>query len=154
MTLFLEDPVLEIALIAGAIVLFTFIVRKIMTDQSKQDKMKLKQKTINKEYQEAMKSGDEKRIKAAEAQYKELMGLIKDNLKDNFKPLYVTMIPVLIIFWVLKDAYDGTGVIMTLPLVGWELSWFWWYLIVAIVCSLIFEKIYDVIRVNLLTKKQ
>jgi len=146
MTLLLEDPVLDIALIATMIVLFTFVVRKIMMDQSKQDNMKSKQKEINKRYQEAMKSGDQQRIKEAEKEYKELMGLIKDNLKDSLKPMYITFIPIIIVFWFLKDSYDGVGNILTLPILGWELTWFWWYIIVAIFCSLIFEKIYNIAR--------
>jgi len=146
MTIFLEDPVLEIGLIAGVVVLFTFIVRKIMMDQGKQDRMKAKQKEINKNYQDAMKSGDEKRIKEAEAQYKELMGMIKDNFKDSMKPLYITMLPILIVIWVLKDNYEGVGNIMTLPFLNWELNWFWWYFVVAIICSLAFEQIYNIVR--------
>jgi len=146
MTLLLEDPVWDIALIATMIVLFTFVVRKIMMDQSKQDNMKSKQKEINKRYQEAMKSGDQERIKKAEKEYKELMGLIKDNLKDSLKPMYITFIPIIIVFWFLKDNYDGVGNILTLPFLGWELTWFWWYIIIAISCSIIFEKVYDIAR--------
>ena len=148
MTLLLEDPALDIALISIAIVLFTFIVRKLVTDQSKMDAMKEKQKEWSKKYKEAMKSGDEERIKKVNEEYKEVMKLFKSTMNESFKSLLYTMLPVLGVFWMLKDSYDGVGTVITLPVLG-ELTWFWWYLVIALVCSLSFEKIYDIIRKQL-----
>ena len=145
MTLLLEDPVLDIALISLGLMIFTFTVRKLVTDQDKMDSMKEKQKQWSKKYKEVMKTGDQEKIKKVNAEYAEVMKLFKDGMNENFKSLLYTMLPVLGVFWLLKDTYDGTGIIIELPIIG-GIEWFWWYLIIAISSSIIFENIYQVIR--------
>ena len=66
---------------------------------------------------------------------KEIMDINLKMMKHNIKPMLITFIPLLIIFGWLRTTYDPLGKLI------FGLSWFWVYLISAILFSIIIRKV-------------
>lgn len=71
---------------------------------------------------------------------KDLAGKNLEYMKHSFKPMFYTFIPVIIIFWWLGSLYKSIPVVLTIPGVGWNLSWVWTYIIFSFVFSMILRK--------------
>jgi uncharacterized membrane protein (DUF106 family) len=88
---------------------------------------------IKMEYEEAKKSGDQKRIRKMEKRYKMAKKLEAEISLKTMRPFIVT----LIVFWLmwgwLRSIYSGMGSFVILPfplpIVGLTSNFFWWYLI-------------------------
>ncbi|MEK6906458.1 MAG: EMC3/TMCO1 family protein, partial [Nanoarchaeota archaeon] len=65
---------------------------------------------------------------------KEMMDCSMELMKHSFKPMIYTFIPIIILFWWIKDVY--TGVLS---------GWIWWYIGASILSSIIFRKVFDVV---------
>lgn len=133
---------LEVMLIAIAISIGTSLVNKKIINQDRMDEIKKEISDFQKRYNDAKKSGDEKRIKEMMEEQKKMMGLTKEMMINSFKPMAITIVPILVIFFFLNNNYGPLGNIIELPILNWSLSWFWWYLIIAITASIIMEAIY------------
>ena len=142
----------EIASIAAAISLLTFAVNKIFVNQDELEKVQKRTKEINKNMKQKTSNQDENLIKKMEEEQKELMELMGKQFKMNMKPMIITLIPILLIFAAMKAKYDNVGTMATIQ--GIQLTWFWWYLIIAIITSSILNKIYAIIRKHKKTKKE
>lgn len=132
------EPATTIAIIAVCIASTSTAVQKYMVDQDRVEEIK---ERIN-ELQEKQKEGDEKDSKHT----KEMMSLTKEMMIHNFKPLLYTFIPIiLVIFW-LRGTYEGTGVVATLPVVNFQLTWLWWYILISVIVSMSLEGVYKLYR--------
>ena len=65
----------------------------------------------------------------------ELLGLTGKMFKNSFKPLLITMIPFLILFYWLRNLY--------VPLMG--NSWLWYYIIPSILVGSFYRKIFKIV---------
>jgi len=118
-----------------SIVIFGFIVTLIMTLITKHttDQNRMKElKKIQKSCQIKLKDnkGDSKKVEEIN---KQIMECTIEMMKHSFKPLFVTMIPILIFFWWIKGIYT--------PILS---GWIWWYLGSAIISSIILRKVLNV----------
>jgi len=125
-----------IALISMGLALMNTLVRRAVLDREKLKEQKKKLKEHQQTVKEATKAGDMKRAKKAQ---EELMGLTMEQLKHSFKPMIFTMIPFLLVFNWLRGEYGSAGVIATL--FGFELTWFFWYIICSITTSIVLNKV-------------
>ncbi len=60
----------------------------------------------------------------------ELMKLTGVMFKSSMKPMFVTIIPFLLLFWWLRSVYD--------PVMG--SGWIWWYIGFSVVASIFIRK--------------
>ncbi len=123
-----ENPRASILLLAAAISLFISIVQFFVVDKEKMRELKARQKRIN----------EDMKIHANDSQKrKELMGelssSVMETFKHSFKPMIITLIPVILVFSFMKGVYAETIIAK---------SWIWYYLGGAIVASLIFRKLF------------
>lgn len=119
------------ASIIGIAILLSFFISLInffVLDKEKMMEGKQKQK----ELQEKMKQYKNDPAKMMELN-KEMMGHIGSNFKHSFKPMIITMVPILVVFGWIKGVFAETII---------SGSWFWWYLGSAIASSLVFRKLF------------
>ena len=121
-------PKTSIIVFAGLISLFITLVNYFVLDKDKVKDSKKKQKELRLK----MKDLKDNPVKMMELQ-KEQMAHAMTNMKHSFKPMFITIIPILVFFWWIKASYVDT------TLGG---SWFWYYLVSAIFFSIVFRKIF------------
>jgi uncharacterized membrane protein (DUF106 family) len=121
-------PRASIITFAALISLFISLINYFVLDKDKVRSMKARQKELNKE----MKEHKDNPAKVMELQ-KELMSHVGENFKHSFKPMLITIIPVLVAFLWVKGIFAETSIAS---------SWFWYYLISAIAFSMIFRKVF------------
>lgn len=123
------NPKLSIVLIGILVTLVTTLITKKFTDQKKMKEIKDQQK----ENQKLMKEikGDIKKM--GEIQ-KEMMSQSLELMKHSFKPMIITFIPLALLLVWIRGIYS--------PIFG---GWIWWYLVAAIVSSIIFRKLFKVV---------
>ena len=133
-------PSLDIFIITLVICLFTTLINKYMTDQVKIKALRLEMKQLNKKMRETIKEDPEK---AQEIQ-REIMKRNMNNFKESFKPkiLLITLIPLLVVFYFIKELYGPFGEFF--PLIFTEFGWLGTYMIFSIINSLLIKKILDV----------
>ncbi|MDP4039330.1 MAG: EMC3/TMCO1 family protein [Candidatus Pacearchaeota archaeon] len=122
----IANPKISIIVISGLISLFISLVNYFVMDKEKVMKGKERQKELQKE----IKANKDNPSKIMELQ-KEMMSHVGENFKHSLKPMMITMLPILVVFWWIKDIFAESFS-----------GWFWWYLISAIVFSIIFRKIF------------
>ena len=118
-----------------SIIIFSFIVSFFITlvnyfilPKDKMHAMKARQK----ELQAEMKLHKDNPSKMMELQ-KEMMGQSMEMMKHSFKPMLITMLPILIFFNYLRGWYSAT-------ILGNH--WIWWYIGASIAASIIFRKLF------------
>ena len=121
-------PRISIVIISAAVSLFISIVNFLVLDKEKVRASKSRTKEI----QKLMKEHKEDQKKQAELT-QELLKHNLENMKNSFKPMLITIIPVLAVFWWIRGTFADTLI---------SGSWFWYYLVATIIFSLIFRKIF------------
>jgi len=123
------NPKLSIALFSIIVTLISTVAQKLLTNQKHLKTLKDRQKEIQKELKKC------KEPKVLQELNSELMSSTGQMFKSSMKPMFVTMIPFLILFSWLRRIY--------IPLLG--SSWIWYYLGFSIISSLIFRKLFKVV---------
>jgi uncharacterized membrane protein (DUF106 family) len=136
----------EILLIAIAISVGSALLNKKLVNQDRADEIKRKIKDFQNRFNEAKKSGDQALIKKLEEEQREVLGLTKELMSNSFKPLLYTFLPFMIILFFLSNAYGSAGIVVTIPIFNWSLTWLWWYILISVFAGLIFEAFYKFYR--------
>lgn len=137
------EPVIEILLWCIGLSSLMIIITKILTDQKEIKMIKNEMQFFKEKMNNAKKSGD-----AAKAE--QFMGdMLKSSnkqLKHTMKPLFVSMLVFITAFQFLGAQYADVIVTLpiSLPFLGMELNWFWWYLIVIMPSSIFLRRFFDV----------
>lgn len=124
-------PRLTLLGFAALISLFITIVNYFILDKEKMREIKAKQKELQKQMKEHQKAGNTEKMLELN---KEFMSHTLETFKHSFKPMIITIIPILIFFGFIKNAYATTEIAKT---------WFWYYLGGALVSSLVFRKLFN-----------
>ena len=103
---------MSIILISLVVTIFITIVRYYMTDREKMKEIKARQKELRKE----MKEFKHDPAKMMEINQKMLEDF-PEQMKESFKPMFITLIPLLILFVWLRGTYADTVIAST---------WIWW----------------------------
>ncbi len=136
---------MDVALVAIALSIISSLINRYFSSKGRLKEIKAEIKAVQKEFSEAKKSGDEQRITEAEKKFKKSLGLQKEMMMLSFKPMLITMIPFgAIIFLFMIPTYGELGNIVELPIVNWQLSWLWWYMVVALSVALVMNVIFKV----------
>jgi len=120
-------PIISIIVISIGVTLISSLVTKWLTNQEHLKSMKERQKELQKELKDCK---DDCQIKEIQMEMMKITGTM---MKSSFKPMFITIIPFLILFAWLKSVYT--------PLLGFW-GWFGWYLGASIVSSMIFRKLF------------
>lgn len=125
-----SNPKLGIISVSFLVTLVMTLVTKFFTDQKRMKEIK----DMQKKHQERMKEHKGNLDKQKEIQ-KEIMDLSMEMMRHSFKPLIITLLPIIFIFWWLKEAFTGTAIAST---------WIWWYIGSSIFFSILLRKFLDV----------
>ncbi len=125
--LIIQYPKISIIVLASFVSFLISLVNYFVLDKEKLRDLKAKQKAL----QEEAKKHKDNPQKMMDIQ-KEIMPLSLEMMKHSFKPLLITMIPIIILFGYLKQWYAPTEIAK---------SWIWWYIGGSIASSMIFRKL-------------
>jgi len=120
------NPKLSIILISFLVTVFITIVRYYMTDKEKMKEIKERQKELRREMKE-FRDDPEKIMELN----KQLMADMPEQMRMSFKPMLITLIPLLIVFGWMKATYALTAI---------SGSWLWWYIGSSIIFSIFLSK--------------
>ncbi len=120
------NPQVSIVVLAVIITFFSTLVSKLFTDQDNLKALKARQKEIQKELRD--KKDDPKIFSELQNEMLRITGTM---MKSTFKPLLITMIPFLLLFYWVKSVFT--------PVLGF--GWFWWYLGGSLVAGLVWRKV-------------
>jgi uncharacterized membrane protein (DUF106 family) len=124
----MSNPKTAIILISLLVTIFITVVRYYMTDRERMKEIKERQKELRKEMKE-FKNNPEKMMEIN----KKMLEDMPEQMKMSFKPMIITLIPLLILFKWLWSAFSATS------LGG---AWLWWYIGSSIVFSIILSKVF------------
>jgi uncharacterized membrane protein (DUF106 family) len=127
------NALLGFILIAMAISIFTMLLQKYTTDQEMLKKIKQEQKLL----QEEMKKFKDHPEKLMELNKKQLE-LMPKTMEITMRPTMYTFIPMILLFRWFSDYFTVHEVKF------FGLSWFWAYLIMIMVFSILFRKAFNV----------
>ncbi len=122
----IQNPKISLIIISGLVTLISTMVTKYLTNQTHLRSLKERQKVIQKEIKNH-KPGE----KLFEELQNEMLQISMTMMKSSFKPMFITFIPFLILFYWIRGTYS-------------ELlsGWIWYYLGSSIVFSMIYRKVF------------
>jgi len=155
--------IMGVFMIATIVAFFITLANKLLVDQ---DRLQYTQKQM-KEYQQklmaAQKSGDPKELAKVQKRQAEFMNLQKEMMTNSFKPMIVTFLPIILIFyWMAQNPLlHGDNMYVQLPSFVYyvllvpifhmfyhqspgvpvmAVEWLGWYILVSFAMSLMFRK--------------
>ena len=123
----IDNPYVSLAIISFFVTLFSTLTQKWLTNQEHMKSLKARQKEIQKELKSCK---EEHLLKELNLEMLNLTGIM---MKASMKPMFVTIIPFLILFSWLKQTYEPTFA-----------NWIWYYLGFSIVSSMGLRKVLKV----------
>lgn len=123
-----NNPRIGIIVITFLMSLFVTVVNYFMIDKDKMKELKDRQKHLKAE----MKKCRDNPQKMMELN-KQMMADMPEQLKHSFKPMLVTIIPLLILFKWLRTLFTITPIAST---------WFWYYIGFSMLFSIVLRKIF------------
>ena len=114
-----QNPALAVLIIAFIVSLITTIANKYMVDQDALNEQQAKIKDLNKRLRDAQKRGDGKEVSKIQAEQMAAMGDQTAMMTNQFKPMIVTMVPILLIFWWMRSSAIHNLVIILPKTVYW-----------------------------------
>src|SRR3989344_4470548 len=116
-----QYPRIAIILISLVMTLFITVVRYFMTDREKMKEIRDRQKKLRAE------------MKLYKNHPEKMMEDFPEQMRQSFKPMIITIIPVLLLFTWMKAVFVATAIANT---------WLWWYIGASIVLSIIVSKLF------------
>ena len=126
--LMISSPTISIAVFSILVTLISTLAHKCLTNQEHLKTLKKRQKEIQKELRGCK---DPSLMKELNSEMMKLTGVM---FKSSMKPMFVTIIPFLILFAWLRGIY--------VPVLGG--SWIWYYIGYSVVASIILRKVFKV----------
>ena len=124
----IANPRVSILVVSVIVTFIATLAHKWLTNQEHMKSLKARQKEIQKELK-GCKDGNV--IKELNAELMKLTGVM---MKSSFKPMFVTIIPFLVLFAYLRSVFN--------PVMG--NSWIWYYIGFSIVASIVIRKVLKV----------
>ena len=127
----ISNPKVSLVTISFLITLAMTLVTKYFTDQSKMKELKDIQKACQ------IKLKDNKgNLEEQKKIQKEIMACSMELMKHSFKPIIFTFIPLILIFWWIREIFLETVIANT---------WLWWYIGAALISSIFLRKVLNVV---------
>ena len=122
------NPKISIVIISLLVTLFTTIIRFFVTDKELMREIKSKQKWIREEMKKCRDNAD----KMADLN-KQMMEHFPVQMKQTFKIMIITIVPLLILFAWLRNVFALTIIAN---------SWIWWYILPSVVFGMALGKLF------------
>tara|TARA_Y100000310_G_scaffold221576_1_gene223148 strand:+ start:4508 stop:4909 length:402 start_codon:yes stop_codon:yes gene_type:complete len=129
--LMISNPKISVVAISFLVTLAMTLVTKYFTDQTRMRELKVEQKNHQANLKEH--KGDLDKQKKIQ---KDMMDSSMELMKHAFKPMFITFLPLILIFWWIRGIFLETAIASV---------WLWWYIITAIASSIILRKVLDVV---------
>ncbi|WP_407453608.1 DUF106 domain-containing protein [Methanobrevibacter sp.] len=123
------NPALTVLIIAFLVSLITTIANKYLVDQDKMNEMNEKSRKLSRELREAQKKGDGKKLAELQAQQTQMMQEQTAMMSDQFKPMFVTMVPIILIFFWMRSSAIHDLVIILPRTVYWVILTPFWHML-------------------------
>ena len=121
-----QNPALTVVIVAFIVSLITNIANKYLVDQDKVNESQKKSRELSSRLREAQKKGDGKEIAKLQAEQTEMLKNQNEVMMQSFKPMIVTMVPiVLIFFWMRASPISHLVLILPTPAYWLTLTPFW-----------------------------
>lgn len=129
-------PHVSIITISIVISFFVSLVNYFILDKERVRELRSRQKKMQQEIMGHQKAGNHE--KALQLQKDSLTDSL-ELMKHSFKPALITMIPLLIVFGLLRGVYSTTSLAS-----NWLIFpvWVWYYILSALVSSILFRKLF------------
>lgn len=129
-------PIYALAIVSAIATFISTLATKYLTDQKHLKELRARQK----ELREKMNKHKDNPSVMAEVQ-SEMLQISMSMMKSSFKPLFVTLIPFLILFYWISRIFGPLipGKFLLFP------TWIWYYLLASIISNIIFRKLMDVV---------
>ena len=101
--------------VAIGVTLLSSLLHRKVVDKKRMDEIRGRIEKHQKDYMEANKANDTKKVAQLDKEQAEIMGLVKENMMASMKPTLVTMPVVLILIWLMGSWYGSLGPIIDLP---------------------------------------
>ncbi len=157
-------PMLAIMIIAIVIAFVITVANKYLVDQDRLQYLQGEMKEYQQEMMEARKSNDSKALEKIQKKQAEFMDIQKEMMTNSFKPMIVTFIPILLVFWWISANPLLNKFYLELPALVYYLllvplfhmiyhpsewvpagimaiEWLGWYILCSFAFSLIFRKL-------------
>jgi uncharacterized membrane protein (DUF106 family) len=119
---------ISILVLSFLVTLFITVITYYMTDRKRMKELKDKQKALRIEIKK-YKDNPQKMMELN----KQMIEDMPEQLKHSFKPMLITIIPIIIVFAWLRSTFALTLIAKT---------WFWWYIGSSIIFSIGLRKIF------------
>ncbi|BDZ69055.1 DUF106 domain-containing protein [Methanobacterium ferruginis] len=154
-------PMLGVFVISTIVAFFITLANKLLVDQERLQHVQTEMKGFQQEMMAAQKSGDPKAMAEVQKKQSEFMKLQQEMMMNSFKPMIVTMVPILLIFWWMAAQPAINKLVVELPsfvyyvLFVWlfhmfyhqspgvpimAIEWLGWYILCSFAMSMIFRK--------------
>lgn len=118
--------IVGVFLISTIIAFLITLANKLLVNQDRLQFLQGEMKEYQQEMMQAQKSGDPKALKKIQSRQEEFMEIQKEMMFNSFKPMIVTMVPILLIFYWMTGSpllsgpiYDGQVMYVQLPIFGY-----------------------------------
>jgi len=129
------DSAIQIALVSFALAFMSAMVTKVfLSEEGKAARERLKE--IQKDMKKAQKKGEMKKMQKLQG---EMMNSMMESFRHQFKPMLITFLPFILVFYWLRDTYGELGPMVTI--FGFDLHWLGWYLICILIVSIPLNKL-------------
>ena len=131
---------MEVLAISVFMAFATVMVSKFASNQRAIKNLKLEMKSLNEKVKKAQKAGDTKEMNRFSS---ELMKLSGKQMHMNMKPMMISLMLFMAVFWFFGAYYAELTVPspINIPFIGNQLGWFHWYLIIVLPGSFLFRKL-------------
>ena len=160
-------PILFIVVVAIVVSLLTTVAQKLFVDQDRLVYLQNEMKEFQQEMMEARKANDPQALEKMQKKQMEFMSKQKEMMTMSFKPMIVTMLPILIIFWWISQDVLLNHLVVNLPQVAYyvllvplfhmfyhpspwvpagayAIEWLGWYILCTFGLSFLFRKLLGV----------
>lgn len=140
-----DYPLISIIIFSLAITLISVLAQKYFTNQVKMKEFRETSKVLQAKMKECR--NDPKKLNELN---EELMKMSTQQMRESFKLMFITLIPFLIIFKLLRDLYMNANVGniiywgKSIPMFGDGAGWLLSYIIFSLIFSIILRKIMKV----------
>lgn len=154
-------PMIGVFVIAIIVAFFTTLANKLLVDQDRLQFLQKEMKGFQSEMMAAQKSGDPKALAEMQKKQMEFMDIQKEMMFNSFKPMIVTFVPIILMFWWMAQEPVITKIVVELPTIAFygllvpvfhmfyhqspgvpyqAIEWLGWYILCSFAMSLIFRK--------------
>ncbi len=158
-----NNPIFTIFLISTIVAFVITLANKLLVNQNRLEELKKEMQEFQQQMMEARKSGDNSALDKMQKQQLEFMDKQKEMMFMSFKPMIVTFVPIILVFWWMAQEPHIYNTIVTLPTVAYyvllvplwhalpfyqtgidvpagTIGWLGWYILCSFAMSQIFRK--------------